>query len=65
MQEVTNRGITEEGIDLLSNILAKVIKERVISDDIIDMKKELIENGFTKKISQDKVEKIIKILAEN
>ena len=64
LQEVTNRGITEDGIDLLSRILAKVINERVITNDIISMKKELVDNCFTKKISSDKVEKIIGILAE-
>lgn len=65
MQEVTNRGITDEGIDLLAKILAKVIKERVISDDIIDMKKTLVESCFNNKINHEKVEKIIKILTED
>lgn len=62
LQEVTNREITEKGIDLLSNILAKVINERVITDDTIRMKKELVDSCFAKKISSNKIEEIIKIL---
>lgn len=62
MQEITNRGITEQGIEILSNILSQVIKERTITDDIIAMKNELIENHFKDKINTDKVKKIIEIL---
>lgn len=65
MQEVTNRGITPYGIELLSNILITIINERVITDNVIGMKKDLTKNGFNQKINYNKVEKIIKILSEN
>ncbi len=62
MQEVTNQGITEEGIKLLCYILSNVINERVITDDIISMKNKLLDSCFVRNISSDKVEKIIGIL---
>lgn len=65
LQEVTSRGITRKGIELLAGILAKVIKERVITDDIVGMKKELVDSCFTSKINQKKVERIIEILIDN
>ena len=64
MQEVTNRGITEEGVDLLVRILTNVLKDRVITDEIISMKKHLVANCFTRKINSSKVERIIEILSE-
>ena len=64
LQEVTNRGIKKNGIDLLSQILFKVINERVVTYDMRRMKKELIDSCFVEKISVDKIAKIVKILEE-
>lgn len=65
LQEVINQGITEKGIDLLACILAKVIKDRVITGDVVEMKKELVNNCFPKKINMDKVENIIEMLTKS
>lgn len=64
MQEVTNRGITEKGIDLLSRILSIIINKRMVTDETIRMKKELVASCFIKKISTDKVKRIIETLSE-
>ncbi len=65
LQEVTNRGITEEGIDILAKILGKVIREKEITEDMLTSKKYIVDNCFTNKISADKVDEIIKILTED
>ncbi len=63
-QEITNRGITEEGLNMLATILTKVIKEKCITKDMVVMRDEIQEKYMENPISYDKVDKIIKILSE-
>lgn len=63
-QEITNRGITSEGLNMLAIILTNVIKEKCIIEDMIVMKNNILEKHMGCPISYDKVDRIVKILSE-
>lgn len=63
-QEITNRGITSEGLNLLGDILVKVIKEKSITKELVELKDIILEKHMEYPICYDKVNEIIKILSE-
>lgn len=62
VQEITNRGITSEGIEMIATILSNVIKNQCVTQEMEEMKKKVLVDCFTNLIDYNKVDQIIKIL---
>ncbi|MBC8580750.1 PLP-dependent aminotransferase family protein [Zhenhengia yiwuensis] len=63
-QEITNRGITEEGIEKIASIISKIVNDKELSDDITAMQEYVVQNCFVSPIAYKKVDKIMEILEQ-
>ncbi|AJS57204.1 hypothetical protein [Paenibacillus sp. IHBB 10380] len=64
VQEITKHQITDEGIEIVGDILTSAIIERKISDELKIKKDHLMKFCFGKMIDKNKVQNIIRILTE-
>ncbi|MCK4258882.1 MAG: hypothetical protein KAX49_07880 [Halanaerobiales bacterium] len=64
LQEVSNREITQKGLDLLSEIIFQVINNNFDKEDLEGKKNYILDHCFQNKMDYTKIDKILETLIE-